>query len=55
MATTAFQGMAPKRLQDQDRPENEHMRVGKVNSCYAFAEHREVVAKLWPALYRPKG
>lgn len=54
MATTAFQGMAPKRMQDRDRPENEHMRVGKVNSCYAYAEHREVIATLWPALYKPK-
>jgi hypothetical protein len=55
MATTAFQGMAPKRMQAVDRPENEHMRVGKVNSCYAYAEHREVIAQLWPELYRPKG
>ena len=55
MATTAFQGMAPKRMQAVDRPENEHMRVGKVNSCYAYAEHREVIARLWPKLYRPKG
>ena len=54
MATTAFQGMAPQRLQAVDRPENEHMRVGKVNSCYAYAEHREVIAQLWPELYRPR-
>ena len=54
MATTAFQGMAPKRMQAVDRPENEHMRVGKVNSCYAYAEHREVIARLWPDLYKPK-
>lgn len=55
MATTAFQGIAPKRLQAADRPENEHLRIGKVNSCYAYAEHREVIARLWPELYRPKG
>ena len=54
MATTAFQGIAPKRLQEIDRPENEGMRVGKVNSCYAYAEHREVIARLWPELYKPK-
>ena len=55
MATTAFQGIAPKRLQAVEKPENEHMRVVKVNSCYAYAEHREVIAALWPELHRPKG
>ena len=54
MATTAFQGIAPQRMQAVDRPENEHMRVGKVNSCFAYAEHREVIAQLWPDLYKPK-
>ena len=54
MATTAFQGVAPQRMKAVDRPENEHLRVGKVNSCYAYAEHREVIAKLWPKLYKPK-
>jgi len=54
MATTAFQGMAPKRMQEVDNPENENLRVGKVNSCYAYAEHREVIAQLWPDLYKPK-
>ncbi len=53
--TTAFPGMAPKRMQAVNLPENEHMRVGKVNSCYAYAEHREVIAQLWPDLYQPKG
>lgn len=54
MATTAFQGVAPQRMKAVDRPENEHLRVGKVNSCYAYAEHREVIAKLWPKLFKPK-
>ncbi len=54
MATTAFQGMAPQRIQAVDRLENEHMRVGKVNSCFAYAQHREVIAQLWPDLYKPK-
>ena len=54
MATTAFQGIAPKRMQAVNNPENEHLRVGKVNSCYAYAEHREVIAQLWPELYKPR-
>jgi hypothetical protein len=54
MATTAFQAIAPQRMQAVDRPENKHMRVGKVDSCFAYAEHREVIGQLWPDLYKPK-
>ena len=50
MATTAFQGIAPQRLIDANKPENEHLRVGKVNTCYAYADDRDVVARLWPHL-----
>jgi hypothetical protein len=53
IATTAFQGIAPKRLAEVNNPMNEQMRVVKVNSCYAYAEHRDVVAQLWPSLYKP--
>lgn len=55
MATTAFQGIAPKRLEEASKPENEHMRVVKVNSCFAYDERREVVANLWPHLHKPAG
>lgn len=54
MATTALQGLAPKRIKDIEQPENEHLRQAKVNSCYAYAESRTVVARLWPHLHKPK-
>ncbi len=50
MATTAFQGLAPKRLEEIELPENEALRRAKVNSCYAYSENRVVVARLWPHL-----
>lgn len=54
MATTAFQGLAPQRLARLNEPGNEQQRLGKVNSCYAYAAEREVVAQLWPHLHRPR-
>ena len=54
MATTAFQGLAPQRLARINEPANEAMRKGKVDSCYAYAADREVVAQLWPHLHRTK-
>jgi len=53
MATTAFQGMAPKRLALINDPTSEQQRKAKVNSCFAYAGHREVVAQLWPHLHVP--
>lgn len=52
MATTAIQGIAPRRLEQIGRPENEALRVAKVDSCYAYGAEREVVARLWPHLHR---
>ncbi len=52
MATTAFQGLAPQRLARINAPGSEAERTGKVNSCYAYSEQREVVARLWPHLHR---
>ena len=52
MATTAFQGLAPQRLARLNAPGSESERAGKVNSCYAYGEQREVVARLWPHLHR---
>ncbi len=52
MATTAFQGLAPQRLAALNDPANEHLHRARVNSCFAYADHREVVAQLWPHLHR---
>jgi hypothetical protein len=52
MATTAFQGLAPLRLQEINRPGSEALRRAKVDSCYAYGAEREVVARLWPHLHR---
>ena len=53
MATTALQGLAPQRLASINQPGNEQRRRAKVDSCYAYAAEREVVARLWPDLHRP--
>lgn len=52
MATTAFQGLAPLRLAKINLPGSEAERQAKVDSCYAYAAQREVVAQLWPHLHR---
>ena len=53
MATTAFQGLAPQRIARMNTPGSERERSGKVNSCFAYSDQREVVARLWPHLHRP--
>lgn len=55
MATTAFQGLAPRRLAKINLPGSEAQRQAKVDSCYAYGAQREVVAQLWPHLHRPQG
>jgi hypothetical protein len=52
MATTALQGIAPQRLATINDPAQEAQRHAKVDSCYAYAAEREVVARLWPHLHR---
>ena len=52
MATTAFQGLAPQRLARINDAVSEDERVAKVNSCFAYSEQREVVARLWPHLHK---
>lgn len=47
MATTVFQGLAPQRLARMAQPGNEEHQ-SKIDSCYAYGRHREVVARLWP-------
>jgi hypothetical protein len=54
MATTAFQGLAPQRLARLNDPANEDERRKRVDGCYAYAAEREVVARLWPHLHRPR-
>ena len=54
MATTAFQGLAPQRLARLNDPANEPERRKRVDSCFAYAAEREVVARLWPHLHRPQ-
>lgn len=53
MATTAFQGLAPLRLEEINRPGSDAQRRAKVDSCYAYGAEREVVTRLWPHLSRP--
>lgn len=53
LATTALQGLAPQRLARLLDPANEAQQREKVDSCFAYAAEREVVAQLWPHLHRP--
>jgi hypothetical protein len=53
MATTAYQGIAPQRLTRLIDSDTE-AQAAKVDSCYAYAAHREVVATLWPHLHKPR-
>jgi hypothetical protein len=49
MASTVYQGLAPQRVARMSQPGNDEHKT-KVDSCYAYASHREVVARLWPHL-----
>jgi hypothetical protein len=53
LATTSMQGLAPQRLARINDPDGESQRRAKVDSCFAYAAEREVVAVLWPHLHRP--
>lgn len=53
MATTVQQGLAPQRMALLNDPaQGEALRRSKVDSCFAYAAKREVVARLWPQLHR---
>lgn len=52
MATTAYQGLSSRRMLRMHLPESEPLRRARVDSCYAFAAHGEVVRELWPHLAR---
>jgi Protein of unknown function (DUF2889) len=50
LATVAYQTIYPVRI---SRPDvlTASGRPAKIDSCYAFASHREVVARRWPAFH----
>jgi hypothetical protein len=52
MATTVYQGLAPQRVAGITQPGNDQYKT-KVDSCYAYAAEREIVARLWPNLRKP--
>jgi Protein of unknown function (DUF2889) len=53
MATTTLQGVrALQRMNDHSMSPEEAST--KIDSCYAYAAHRDVVLKFWPQYYRPK-
>ena len=54
MATVAYQTLAPVRFARPDRLNAAGVPV-KINSCYAYAQHRPLVRKLWPEHYSPTG
>ena len=54
MATTVLQVMVPLRAAANNDPANEAQQRFRVDSCYAFAAEREVVARLLPQLQRAK-
>jgi hypothetical protein len=54
MATTVYQGLAPQRLARMTQQGSEEYK-SKIDSCYAYASDREVVARLWPNSRKPAG
>ena len=52
MATTAYQGIAPKRLARMASADGDQERLDRIDSCYSFGAQREIVARLWPQLKR---
>jgi Protein of unknown function (DUF2889) len=51
MATTVHQGFAPQRLARMTQHGSDEHK-SKIDSCYAYGGHREVVARLWPNLHK---
>ncbi|MDR3530481.1 MAG: DUF2889 domain-containing protein [Rhodopila sp.] len=52
MATAAFQSMTVTRKGHPERLDA-HGRPTKIDSCYAYAAHRDLVQQRWPAFHRP--
>jgi hypothetical protein len=51
MATTAYQGLAPQRLARMTQQGSEEHQA-RIDSCYAYRRHGEVVARLWPKVHK---
>jgi hypothetical protein len=51
IATTAYQTLAPERRARDQRAGAPAARPAKIDSCYAYASQREVVARFWPEFY----
>ena len=53
MATTAYQALA---MHNRKRPEKRDVtgRPTKIDSCFAYGAHQEIIKRLWPEYYRPK-
>jgi hypothetical protein len=52
MATTAFQSLTLLRMGRPDAVDA-HGRPTKIDSCYAYAAHGEIVRMRWPGFHRP--
>lgn len=50
LGTAAYQTIAPVRLARPDKLDARG-RPTKIDSCYAFAAHREIVKRRWPAFH----
>ena len=53
LATVAFQTLSPVR-QAMPTPVDASGKPRKIDSCYAYASHREIVQRRWPAYYDGK-
>lgn len=52
MATAAIQGLTPLFRSTRPTPVDATGRPTKIDSCYAYASHRQVVHFLWPEFHR---
>lgn len=53
LATTAFQTMITER-RDRAEPLDAKGRPRKIDSCYAYAAHTDVVQRRWPQFHNPR-
>lgn len=54
LATTALQGIRGLRPEERASVDAQG-RPHKLDSCYAYATHRDVVKMVWPEHYQPRG
>lgn len=53
MATAAYQSLTAVRRNEAERRDASG-RPLKIDSCYAYAAHREIVLRRWPEFHRPE-